>query len=99
FRKRPHASRAARWQVFGLAGTAPWLAPPTDRRFPGLDGPVLLAPRACARHGRLSFPFTAAGQSRNRAGFPVASADLDGLRNQLRAAPYLAALTFPSTTC
>jgi hypothetical protein len=57
------------------------------------------AARLRARPGRLSFPFTAAGQSRTRTGFPLASANLDGPRNQLHAAPYMAAATFPSTTC
>jgi hypothetical protein len=91
-------SRTARWQVFGLAGTAPHgrllLAVASQAQ-----GPVLVAPRVIARPGRLSFPLTAAGQSRNLTGFPLASANLDGPQNQLQAPLYVGNQATPSTTC
>jgi hypothetical protein len=54
---------------------------------------------ACARPGRLSFPLTAAGQSRIHTGFPLTPASLDGPRNQLRAPPYVGGPAIPSTRC
>jgi hypothetical protein len=54
---------------------------------------------ACARLGRLSFPLTAAGQSRIHTGFPLTPASLDGPRNQLQATPYVGGPSDPSTTC
>ncbi len=75
-----------------------WLALPTGRRFPGRQAQCC-SRRADARRGRRSFPLTAAGQSRNRTGFPLASVNLDGPQNQLRATPYVEGAAIPITTC
>jgi hypothetical protein len=71
---------------------------PTGRRFPGSTPSAGPAVRQ-ARPGRLSFPLTAAGQSRVFTGFPLSSTNLGGPQNQLQAPPYVGGPRIPSTIC
>ena len=86
--------RTDRWQVFGLPGMR---GPEGQRSYrpplPSPEGPVR------SRRMWLSFPVTAAGQSRNHTGFPLASASLESPQNQLRATPYVGYPARSSTTC
>jgi len=66
------------WQVFGLMGQA------LACRL--LD----VASQACAQCvWHRSFPLTAAGQSRNSTGFPIATSPLAEEQNQLRQPLYM----------